>query len=47
MKTNIFRWGTYGTLTAISDARDDLHVRYFSMLITAVAFIGTARMRDH
>ena len=35
------------SLTAISDARYDLHRRQFSMLITAVAFTGTARMRDH
>ena len=35
------------SLKAISDARDDLHRRQFSMLIAAVKFTGTARMREH
>ena len=34
------------SLMAISDARDDLLTMQFSMLITAVAFTGTARMRE-
>ena len=35
------------SLTAISDAGNDLHRRKFSMLIAAEAFTGSARMRDH
>ena len=35
------------SLTAIFDAKDNLLRRLFSMLITTVAFTGTARMPDH
>ena len=43
MKTKCISSWYIWSLTAISNARADLHRRWFNMLITAVAFTGTAR----